>query len=496
MREELGRLLSVAEGEVRLEGPPWILGERGAPLEAPENTLASFRRALDAGADGLCFDVHACEGGDPVVIADPRLERTTDGSGAVAEHGLRELFGLDAGGWFAKRFAGEAVPHLDEVLELETPSGGATVQLVRVHEPGLVEELARRAQVLGPERAPRFLARRRDLCTALLEQGLSVGLEIDEADEEDLAWARDRGVGLVATSLAAGWRNPTGERTWPCERWALGVDGSEELFETMRAGLSGLSTREPRRAIAVRTLLGLAGSRLERFPLQASALVVSNDPDPAGGGEWSGRWEPVVEVRNPFAHPVRVACGVFVQRGAFEVEGLPKTLELGPDEIARVSLGLRGGSWSPGGDPLFAALYDWDGATPGRLLLDVPLRRERRVVASAITRRVELLRESPGAARATMTLRRRGRELVVHVENPGGLVGARALVHLAGRTWSGARSLRATLPVGFDDLAGGLPFSCGFTGHEARGGREVLRRWAGGLPDDGRSGVPGRIFAR
>jgi hypothetical protein len=95
-----------------------------------------------------------------------------------------------------------------------------------------------------------------------------------------------------------------------------------------------------------------------------------------------------------------------------------------------------------------------------------------------------------------MTLRRRGRELVVNVENPGGLVGARAVVHLAGQTFGGARSLRAALPAGFDDLAGGLPFSCGFTGHEARGGREVLRRWAGGLPADGRAGVPGRLFAR
>ena len=446
MREELGRLLNADDGELRLAGPPWILGERGAPMEAPENTLASFRRALDAGVDGVCFDVRACEGGDPVVIADPRLERTTDGSGAVAEHSLRELFQLDAGGWFGKRFTGEPIPHLDEVLELECPSGRTTQGLVRVHEPSLLEELARRSRALERGRAPRLLARRRDLCTALLEEGLPTGLLIDSASEDDLAWARDHGVGVVATAQADGWRNPIGEREWPCERWALGVDGSAELFEVMRAGVSGLSTREPRRALAVRTLLGLAGPKLEHYPLEASALVVSNDPDPEGGGEWSGRWEPVVQVHNPFERPVRVACSVLVQRGAFEVEGLPRTLDLAPGEVESVRLGLRGGSWSPGGDPLFAALYDWTGTdrrAAGRLMLDVVLRRERRVVASAITQRVELLRESPGAPRATMTLHRRGRELVVNVENPGGLVGARAVVHLAGQTWSGARSAAA-----------------------------------------------------
>ena len=84
-------------------GPPWILGHRGSPREAPENTLVSLRRALELGLDGVEYDVHGTRDGEPVLIHDETLDRTTDGRGPVAELGMPELAGLDAGGWFGAR---------------------------------------------------------------------------------------------------------------------------------------------------------------------------------------------------------------------------------------------------------------------------------------------------------------------------------------------------------------------------------------------------------
>jgi len=52
-----------------------------------------------------------------VVIHDDTLDRTTNGAGAVVNHTLSELQKLDAGGWFHKKFAGEKIPTLDEVLD-------------------------------------------------------------------------------------------------------------------------------------------------------------------------------------------------------------------------------------------------------------------------------------------------------------------------------------------------------------------------------------------
>ena len=106
-------------------GPPLILGHRGAPREAPENTLASLRRALELGVDGVEYDVRACGSGEIVVFHDARLDRTTDGTGPIAGLDLRGLYGVDAGSWFGRRFEGEPIPVLDEVLALTPERRGS-----------------------------------------------------------------------------------------------------------------------------------------------------------------------------------------------------------------------------------------------------------------------------------------------------------------------------------------------------------------------------------
>lgn len=100
---------------------PQVIGHRGAPAEAPENTLAAFRRALAIGVDGIELDVHLSADGEPVVIHDPLLDRTTDGHGLVGARSLAELRTLDAGRRFAEAFSGERIPTLMEALDLLRP---------------------------------------------------------------------------------------------------------------------------------------------------------------------------------------------------------------------------------------------------------------------------------------------------------------------------------------------------------------------------------------
>lgn len=94
----------------------FLWAHRGASARAPENTLAAFRAAEGAGADGIELDVHLSRDGVPVVIHDQTLDRTTDGRGPVSRFPLKELRRLDAGGWFAPEFAGEPLPSLEDVL--------------------------------------------------------------------------------------------------------------------------------------------------------------------------------------------------------------------------------------------------------------------------------------------------------------------------------------------------------------------------------------------
>jgi glycerophosphoryl diester phosphodiesterase len=97
-------------------GRTWVVGHRGAMGYCPENTFASFDRALALGADWIELDVHQSRDGELIVIHDEAVDRTTDGRGLVQEQTTAELKALDAGSWYGPQFAGQRVPTLDEVL--------------------------------------------------------------------------------------------------------------------------------------------------------------------------------------------------------------------------------------------------------------------------------------------------------------------------------------------------------------------------------------------
>jgi len=120
----------------RATGRPLIGGHRGNPAEAPENTLASFRSALDLGVDMIECDVHPSSDGELVVIHDHTLDRTTNGSGLVVQHTLAELRQLDAG-------RGERLPLLRELLELVSGRAGLCIELkqIPIAYPGLEERV-------------------------------------------------------------------------------------------------------------------------------------------------------------------------------------------------------------------------------------------------------------------------------------------------------------------------------------------------------------------
>lgn len=104
---------------------PLFFAHRGGSSLAPENTLVAFERGLALGADALELDIQTTSEGEIVVIHDPTLDRTTNGTGPVAAKTLDELRRLDAGYRFTPdsghtypyRGQGTTIPTLREVLE-------------------------------------------------------------------------------------------------------------------------------------------------------------------------------------------------------------------------------------------------------------------------------------------------------------------------------------------------------------------------------------------
>ena len=99
-----------------------IIGHRGYSGELPENTLVSFRGAMDIGVDYIELDVQLSKDKAVVVYHDGNLEKITGKEGVVAEYTLNELKMLDAGSWFSDYFAGEKIPTLEEALDLISES--------------------------------------------------------------------------------------------------------------------------------------------------------------------------------------------------------------------------------------------------------------------------------------------------------------------------------------------------------------------------------------
>ena len=104
--------------KIRHFTPPWVVAHRGYRQKYPENTLAAFQAAMEAGVSMIELDVNFSRDRKVVVIHDATLERTTDGHGAVSDNTMAELKKLDAGSWFDPRFADQHPPELSEVLDL------------------------------------------------------------------------------------------------------------------------------------------------------------------------------------------------------------------------------------------------------------------------------------------------------------------------------------------------------------------------------------------
>ncbi|MEQ8473960.1 MAG: glycerophosphodiester phosphodiesterase family protein [Marinoscillum sp.] len=95
-----------------------IIAHKGASGIAPENTMASFKLALEMGVDMIELDVRNTHDEQIIVFHDQTLDRTTNGTGDVHDYTLAEIRELDAGSWFGNaKYAGEKVPTLKEVLD-------------------------------------------------------------------------------------------------------------------------------------------------------------------------------------------------------------------------------------------------------------------------------------------------------------------------------------------------------------------------------------------
>ncbi|APG89225.1 glycerophosphoryl diester phosphodiesterase (plasmid) [Sinorhizobium americanum CCGM7] len=101
----------------REAGRVHVCGHRGYSLHYPENTLPAFEAAKAAGATTVEIDVVLTADGEPIILHDLTVDRTTDGHGFAADLSLEQIRRLDAGVRFHPAFAGTKIPTVAEALD-------------------------------------------------------------------------------------------------------------------------------------------------------------------------------------------------------------------------------------------------------------------------------------------------------------------------------------------------------------------------------------------
>lgn len=113
--------------------PGFIASHRGDRANAPENTVPAFQAAIANGADVVETDVQLSADGVAVLMHDSTVDRTTDGTGAVAQLTLAQLRELDAGTWYDPAFAGTRIPVFGEFLDVLAGVSGVTALVELKH---------------------------------------------------------------------------------------------------------------------------------------------------------------------------------------------------------------------------------------------------------------------------------------------------------------------------------------------------------------------------
>jgi glycerophosphoryl diester phosphodiesterase len=213
------------------------IGHRGARAYEPENTLRSFKKALELGVDAIEFDVRKTRDNHLVVIHDADVKRTTNGKGLVADLTLKEIKELSTE-------KGEKIPTLEEALDF---LDGKVKILMELKEQGLEEKTLATVHDKHVEKNV--------IVTSFLEDALAKVRALDKGIETGLIYAKHphpekTALELKANYLVSLYRFTHTANVEKAHKNGLKVivwtiNTAEEAAEYAKKGVDGIATDKP-----------------------------------------------------------------------------------------------------------------------------------------------------------------------------------------------------------------------------------------------------------
>lgn len=221
-----------------------IIGHRGAAGLAPENTLLSFRTALNLGVHMIELDIHETSDGHLVCIHDGSVERTTDGRGNVSEMTLVELKKLDAG-------EGQSIPLLQEVLDIAQNKMKVNIELKTLGVERKVVDLVLSRNMIHDVMVSSFFhgilpsikELNSEMCTAIL---------VDRPMHDLISYSKELGAAAINPRFSIVSREmieEAHENSLNIYPWT--VNESSKMLELLRLGVDGIFTDYPNVGLTV-----------------------------------------------------------------------------------------------------------------------------------------------------------------------------------------------------------------------------------------------------
>jgi glycerophosphoryl diester phosphodiesterase len=213
------------------------IGHRGARAYEPENTLRSFKKALEIGVDAVELDVRKTKDNQLVVIHDADVKKTTDGKGVVSELTLKEI----------KEFStekGEKVPTLKEALDFLDKK---VKILIELKEEGVEEKVLSAVRENGLQKNV--------IIVSFIEEVLRKVRELNKEIETGLIYAKHKNPVKSALDLKASYLLPLYRFTHTANVkkahenglkvivWT--VNKPEEVAEYVKKGVDGIASDKP-----------------------------------------------------------------------------------------------------------------------------------------------------------------------------------------------------------------------------------------------------------
>ncbi len=213
------------------------VGHRGARAYEPENTLRSFKKALELGANAVELDVRMTKDGEIVVIHDAEVDRTTNGKGMVNQLTLKEIKQLNME-------KGEKIPTLEEALDFLDKK---LKVLIELKETGLEAKVLNTIQKKGLEKNV--------IIVSFLEEALRKVRELNEKVETGLIYVKNKNQVKSATELKANYLLPLYRFTHTADVQKAHQNGlkvivwtinkPEEVADYTKKGVDGITSDKP-----------------------------------------------------------------------------------------------------------------------------------------------------------------------------------------------------------------------------------------------------------